>query len=66
MQIADRYHSHAATEYPPHGAPAPQQPAPPQPVTPRHVDSSGSTDDGTSATFAGTGSTSPYQVNVVA
>ncbi len=66
MQIADRSHTHVTTQYPPHSAPPKQQPAPPQPVTPRHVDSSGSTDDGTSPTFAGTGSTSPYQVNVVA
>jgi hypothetical protein len=60
MQIADRFHTHVTA---PNVA---TQPAPPQSVTPRHIDSSGSTDDGTSATFAGTGSTSPYQINVIA
>ncbi len=60
MQIADRSHTYVATRDVPHTAP------PPKPVTPRHTDSSGSTDDGTSATFAGTGNIAPYQVNTVA
>jgi len=68
MQIADRSPTHAATPDTSHTAPPPptQQSAPPKPIVAHHVDSSGSTDDGTSAAFAGSGDTTQYKLNVVA
>jgi hypothetical protein len=70
MQIADSSHTHLSTrDTPQTAAPPPppaQQTAPPKTIVSHHLDSSGSTDDGTSATFAGSGNTTPYKLNTVA